>query len=74
MLREQGVICAWFRRKGFGFASPDGGGNDVFVHLQARDVPLFRPRVGQRVSYVLVTDTKTGRLRAQQVRAVADVN
>jgi cold shock CspA family protein len=44
MLREQGVVRAWFRARGFGFVAPDSGGADVFVHLEARDAPLFRPR------------------------------
>jgi cold shock CspA family protein len=69
-MREQGVICTWFRRRGFGLVAPDAGGADVFVLAAARDAPLFRPRIGQRVSYILVTDDKTGRLRAQHVQVV----
>jgi cold shock protein len=71
-MREQGVIRAWFRKRGFGFIAPDRSGADLFCHLSSRELgALFRPRVGQRVSYVLGTDDKTGRPRAQHVRVAS---
>ena len=48
----------WFNPdKGFGFIQPEGGGNDVFVHISA--VPkggLQTLNENQRISYEVVTE------------------
>ncbi len=43
----------WFNpTKGFGFIQPEGGGNDVFVHISALDaLGLKTLNEGQRVSF-----------------------
>jgi CspA family cold shock protein len=43
----------WFNaEKGFGFATPDGGGPDVFVHYSAIQADGFRTlEENQRVSF-----------------------
>jgi CspA family cold shock protein len=48
----QGTV-KWFNaEKGFGFITPDEGGNDLFVHHSAIDTQGFRTLdEGQRVSY-----------------------
>jgi cold shock protein len=53
----------WFNStKGFGFIQPDGGGNDVFVHISAVErAGLGGLNDGQRISYELQADRKTGR-------------
>jgi cold shock protein len=48
----QGTV-KWFNaEKGFGFITPDEGGNDLFVHHSAIETQGFRTLdEGQRVSY-----------------------
>ena len=48
----------WFNaQKGFGFIQPEGGGNDVFVHISAvQKAGLQTLNENQRVSYEVVTE------------------
>ncbi len=48
----------WFNAtKGFGFITPDEGGQDVFVHITAvKAAGLQALRDGQRISYELTTE------------------
>ena len=54
----------WFNtQKGYGFIQPEGGGKDVFVHISAVERAGLRElREGQRVSFEIVTDRKTGKV------------
>ncbi|HEX8233186.1 MAG TPA: cold-shock protein [Caulobacteraceae bacterium] len=56
----------WFNStKGFGFIQPDGGGNDVFVHISAVErAGLGGLNDGQRINFELQADRKTGRSSA----------
>ena len=60
----------WFNAtKGFGFITPDGGGEDVFVHHSAIDMQGYRELTeGQKVEFD-VTQGQKG-LQAAGVRAV----
>ena len=55
----------WFNdQKGYGFIQPDGGTNDVFVHISALEsAGLSTLKEGQKISFELVTDKRTGNLR-----------
>ena len=61
----------WFNAtKGFGFIQPDGGGQDVFVHISAVERAGLRGlNEGQKVSYELVTDQKRGKTSAENLKA-----
>ena len=56
----------WFNAtKGYGFITPENGGQDVFVHISAVERAGLRElRDGQVVSFELVADRKTGKTSA----------
>lgn len=62
-----GIVKFFNQDKGFGFIMPDDGGSDVFVHLSGLQGtgPL---QEGQKVSYDLGQDRRTGRTKAENVR------
>lgn len=55
----QGTV-KWFNaEKGFGFATPDGGGPDVFVHYSAIQMDGYKSlEEGQRVNFEVVQGAK----------------
>ncbi|RCW78299.1 putative cold-shock DNA-binding protein [Phyllobacterium bourgognense] len=59
----------WFNStKGFGFIQPDDGGADVFVHISAVERAGLRSlNDGQKVSYELVQDQRSGKTSADQL-------
>lgn len=60
----------WFNaQKGFGFIAPDGGGNDAFVHISALErAGLSDLREGQKVGFELVSDRKSGKMSADNLK------
>ena len=48
----------WFnKKKGYGFITPDEGGNDVFVHITAVKADgMYTLQEGAKVSYELTTE------------------
>jgi len=61
----------WFNTtKGYGFIQPDDGGNDVFVHISAVERAGLRSlNEGQKVSYELEQDRRSGKMSAGQLQA-----
>ena len=61
----------WFNAtKGFGFIQPDNGDADVFVHISAVERAGMREIVeGQKLSFELERDRKSGKMSAGQLRA-----
>jgi cold shock protein len=60
----------WFNvQKGFGFIQPDDGSKDVFVHISALErAGLNALKEGQKVSFDLVADRRTGKSSADNLR------
>ena len=62
---EQGTVKWYNETKGYGFIQHDNGGKDVFVHATALERAGMRGlREGQKISYELQTDQRTGRASA----------
>jgi len=61
----------WFNgQKGYGFIQPDEGGADVFVHISAvQRSGLTALDEGQKVSYEIVQDKRTGKSTADNLTA-----
>ena len=62
----------WFNsQKGFGFIQPDNGAADVFVHISAVErAGMSTLNEGQKISYDLVNDRRSGKSSAENLRAV----
>jgi CspA family cold shock protein len=62
----------WFNiQKGYGFITPDEGGKDVFVHISAVErAGLSGLRDGQKVSFEEVTDKRSGKKSAENLKSV----
>ncbi|MFT0890818.1 cold-shock protein [Pseudochelatococcus sp. G4_1912] len=57
-----GTVKWYNEQKGYGFIQPDAGGKDVFVHVTAvQRAGLNGLNDGQKVTYELETDRRTGR-------------
>ena len=62
----------WFNgQKGFGFVEPDDGGKDVFLHISVVErAGIDLPREGQKVSYEIVQDRRSGKSSADQLKEI----
>jgi cold shock protein len=62
----------WFNAaKGFGFIQPDGGGQDVFVHISAVErAGMTDLQEGQKISFELEDDRKSGKKSAGKLKQV----
>ena len=66
----KGTVKFFNGQKGFGFIQPDGGGKDVFVHISAVErAGMGSLNEGQKVSFDVVADRKTGKASAENLRA-----
>jgi CspA family cold shock protein len=62
----------WFNvQKGYGFIAPDDGGNGAFVHISAVERSgLGDLREGQKVGFELVSDRKSGKMSADNLKVL----
>jgi CspA family cold shock protein len=62
----------WFNaQKGYGFIQPDEGDKDVFVHISAVERAGLRDlREGQKLSFEVTQDRRTGRLSAEEIKTL----
>ena len=64
-----GTVKFFNSQKGFGFITPSDGGKDVFVHISAVErAGLGTLREGQKVSYEIVADRRSGKSSADNLR------
>lgn len=63
-------IVKWYNAtKGYGFISPSEGGPDAFVHVSAVErAGLTGLHEGQKLSYELVADRKSGKKSADNLQ------
>jgi CspA family cold shock protein len=68
---SQGTV-KWFNStKGFGFIQPDDGSKDAFVHISAVErAGLAGLHEGQKVSFDMVTDRRSGKMSADNLKAI----
>ena len=68
-------IVKWFNgQKGYGFIQPDDGSKDVFVHISAVErAGMSFLNEGQKVSFEVRADRKTGKTSAEIVQAAQDM-
>ncbi len=57
-MRYQGRITEWNDQRGFGFVTPGGGGERVFLHISAFSARSQRPRLDDKVTYTLGSGPK----------------
>jgi CspA family cold shock protein len=62
----------WFNsQKGFGFIAPESGGSDAFVHISAVErAGMHNLHEGQKLEFELVADRKSGKLSAENLKAL----
>jgi CspA family cold shock protein len=61
-----GLVKFFNDDKGFGFITPENGGQDVFVHVSALQSGSSL-REGDKVSFEVGQDRKTGKSKAENV-------
>jgi uncharacterized membrane protein YsdA (DUF1294 family)/cold shock CspA family protein len=72
IVRHKGKITNWNAERGFGFVTPVGGGERVFLHITAISDRRRPPVEGDMVTYDLAFDEKK-RPRAASVRRSAPI-
>jgi uncharacterized membrane protein YsdA (DUF1294 family)/cold shock CspA family protein len=65
-LLRRGNITVWNDEKGFGFITPNAGGDKLFFHIKSCITHNQRPEINQSVTYSLSVD-KQGRTCATKV-------
>lgn len=69
-MEQIGSVSEWNDDRGFGFVTPDAGGDRLFLHISEIQTHMRRPIVGDRVFYRSGKDER-GRAQAKSVRFVS---
>jgi CspA family cold shock protein len=66
-----GTVKFFNADKGYGFIEPEDGSKDAFVHISAVERSgLSSLSEGQKVSYELVSDQRSGKMSADNLKVV----
>ncbi len=66
-----GTVKWYNSTKGYGFIEPSDGGKDVFVHVSAVEgAGMNGLNEGQKISYEVEKDRRTGKESAGQLKAL----
>ncbi|MEM9471204.1 MAG: cold-shock protein [Pseudomonadota bacterium] len=66
-----GTVKFFNTTKGYGFIEPEDGSKDAFVHISAVErAGMSTLNEGQKVEFELVTDRKSGKMAADNLKAV----
>jgi CspA family cold shock protein len=66
-----GTVKWYNSQKGYGFIQPEDGSKDVFVHVSAVErAGLYELKEGQKVTFEVVANRKTGKSAAENLKAV----
>ncbi|MCC7668192.1 MULTISPECIES: cold-shock protein [Leuconostoc] len=70
---KTGTVKIWQKERGYGYITPDDGGDDIFVHFNGIEMDGFKSLIqGEKVEYVLVQGhQKYQAARVQPIRAKA---
>jgi len=64
-----GTVKFFNTTKGYGFIEPEDGSKDAFVHISAVErAGLTTLREGQKVSFELVADRRSGKMAADNLK------
>ena len=56
---QRGIVKFYDTTRAFGFITPDGGGEDLFAHFSAINMPGFKSlKEGQKVSFEVTQGPK----------------
>ncbi|OWW04854.1 cold-shock protein [Rhizobium sp. R72] len=67
----KGTVKFFNQDKGFGFIQPEDGSGDTFVHISAvQRSGLESLREGQRISYDIVQDRRSGKSAAENIKVL----
>ena len=68
---DKGTVKFYNEQKGFGFITPEKGGNDVFVHATALERAGMRSlSEGQKVQFDTEPDRRTGKIAVANIQAL----
>ncbi len=70
-MRFTGRLTTWKDDQGFGFITPNGGGERVFLHIKALPRVASRPSEGDLITYELELDERK-RSRAKNAARIGD--
>ena len=66
--RQYAIVEFFSLDRGYGFARPEDGGKDIFIHASVLEAIGGAVRAGERISYVVGKSAKNGKPMAAEVR------